>query len=203
MIARIVRTWRQCGDVAALAEWIAPIEQAMSAAPASGSGNSGPHWRAPAGRAVRRQAQGPLLLGRPSATVCWWVPNTTVQHKRGKPSRMAIIDGQWVWPSFNPTYWNYLGWPARRASGAWRAAGDLAGLAEWIRPIEEALSGDPAPGRRAPGRPRRRRGGSASSPVPSKPLRPDGTGPPTCAGARSARLPSHDRELAERFGLTL
>jgi hypothetical protein len=35
MVARIVRTWRQCGDVAALAEWIAPIEQAMSAAPAS------------------------------------------------------------------------------------------------------------------------------------------------------------------------
>jgi hypothetical protein len=37
MVARIVRAWRRCGDVAELATWLAPIEEAIAVAPAGGS----------------------------------------------------------------------------------------------------------------------------------------------------------------------
>jgi hypothetical protein len=37
MAARIIRTWRRCGDLAELGQWLAPIEDALAAAPAAGS----------------------------------------------------------------------------------------------------------------------------------------------------------------------
>lgn len=203
MVARIVRTWRQCGDVAALAEWIAPIEQAMSAAPASGSGNSGPHWRAPAGRAVRRQAQGPLLLERPSATVCVGgclilLSSTKVANRQKWPYRRP-----WVWPSFNPTYWNYLGWPARQASGP----GARPGLGGTSR-VDSPDRGGALRRSSLPGAEHRADLADAEEDRLQALYRAN----PCAETARDLlrarardRLASldHDRELAERFGLTL
>jgi hypothetical protein len=37
LAAKIIRTWRRCGDLAELAHWLAPIEEAIATAPVAGS----------------------------------------------------------------------------------------------------------------------------------------------------------------------
>jgi hypothetical protein len=86
---------------------------------------------------------------------------------------------------------------------AWRAAGDLAGLAEWIRPIEEALSGDPLPGAEhradlADAEEDRFQALYRANPCAE-------TARDLLRARARDRLASldHDRELVERFGLRL